>query len=67
MEYRKALFLKKSIAALLARRKLWLVSSFKSLGDQTAADPLCYGDGQVAEHAEDASAKIDVLADRWYD
>ena len=63
----KALFLEKSTAALLAHRKLWLVSSFKRLGDQTAIDRLCCGHRQIAEHAEEASVKFDVLAARWYD
>lgn len=39
----------------------------KGLGEETASDPLCCGDGQVAEHAKDASAESDVLADQWYD
>lgn len=63
----KALFLEKSTAALLAHRKLWLVSSFKRLGDQTAIDWPCCGHRRVAEHAEEASAKFGVLAARWYD
>lgn len=52
---------------MLGHWELWLVSSFEGLGEQTVMDPLCCADGpQVADHAEDASAKFDVLSDQWY-